>query len=150
MVDISQDYNVVEKCAMTAHFRAAVHANLKDAYRKKETRQEKELSMRSMINSEERVLRIIAAVKEYENPFAFSSTRKSKLKNIVAGSVVGSDHLKDILIGKEHLDRLINEQFFEQFWDSIKKLNSKTFSSGDKPIVCKKKKQTKQSLWRQT
>ena len=44
-------------------------------------------------------------------------------------------------IRKEHLDYFINERFFEEkisFWDSVKKLNLKTFSSGDKPIACKK------------
>ena len=35
-------------------------------------------------------MKIIAAIKEYENPFAFSSIRKFELKNIVTGSVVFS------------------------------------------------------------
>ena len=64
------------------------------------------------------ILKIIAAIKQYENPFAFSSTRKSKLKNIVTRSVVGSKHLNDILearaIGKEHLHYFVNERFFEE------------------------------------
>ena len=59
---------------MTAHLRAAVHINFKDICRKHETRKEKELSRKSIIDSEERVLKIIAAIKEFENPFAFSST----------------------------------------------------------------------------
>ena len=156
IVGISQDYNAVEKWAMTAHLRVAVHANFNDICWKQETRKEKELSRKSKIDSEEQVLKRIPAIKQYENPFAFGSTRKSKLKNIVTGSVVGSKHLNDILearaIGKEHLHYFVNERFFEEkisFWDSVKKLNLKTFSSGDKPIVCKKKK-AKQSLWRQT
>ena len=102
---------------MTAHLRAAVHANFKNVCRKQETRKEKELSGKSIVCREERVLKIIAAIKDYENPFAFSSV-KSKLKNIVTGSVVGSNHLIDILearaIGKEHLDCFINERFFEE------------------------------------
>ena len=48
------------------------------------------MSRKSIIDSEERVLKITAAIKEYENPFAFSSTRKSRLKTVVRGSVVGS------------------------------------------------------------
>ena len=34
IVDISQDYNAVEKWAITAHVRAGVHANFKDTCRK--------------------------------------------------------------------------------------------------------------------
>ena len=64
------------------------------------------MSRKSIIDSEEQVLKRIPAIKQYENPFAFGSTRKSKLKNIVTGSVVGSKHLNDILepreIWKEH------------------------------------------------
>ena len=147
IVGISQDCNAVEKWAVTAHLRVAIHANFKDICRKQEKKKEKELSRKSIIDSEERELKIIAAIKQYENPFAISSTRKSKLKNIVTGSVVGSKHLNDILearaIGKEHLHYCIKERFFEEkvsFWDSVKKLNLKTISIGDKPIVCKKKK----------
>ena len=84
----------------------------------KKQEKKKELSRKSIIDSEERVLKIIAAIKQYENPFAISSTRKSKLKNIVTGSVVGSKHLNDILearaIGKEHLHYFVNERFFEE------------------------------------
>ena len=98
---------------MTAHLRVALHATFKHICRKQETKKKKELSRKSIIDSEERVLKIIAAIKQYENPFAFSSTRKSKLKNIVTGSAVGSKHLNDILearaIGKEHLHYFIEE-----------------------------------------
>ena len=71
IVDISQDYKAVEKWAMTAHLRAAVHPNFKDICRKQETEKEKELSRKSMIDSEERVLKIIGPIKKYKNPFAF-------------------------------------------------------------------------------
>ena len=81
---------------MTAHLRAAIHTNFKDTCRKQETRKEKNLSRKSIIDSEERVLKIIAAINEHKNPFAFRSTRKSKWKTNVTGSVVGSEHLKDI------------------------------------------------------
>ena len=149
IIGISQDYKAVEKWALTAHLRAAVHANFKDVCRVEEKSYENELSRKSTTDSEERVLKIIAAFKEYENPFAFSSTKKSKLKNIVTGSVVRPEFLHDILdaktIGKQHLDYFINERFFEgkiSFWDSVKKLNLKTFSSGDKAVVCKKNNET--------
>ena len=97
IVNISHDYNVGEKWAMTAHVRGAVHANFKDIFREQETIKERELSQKSIINSGKGVLKIIGTIKEYENPFAFSSTRKSKLKSIVTESVVGSEHLNDIL-----------------------------------------------------
>ena len=146
IVNISQDYNAAEKLAMTAHLRAVVHANFKDVCRKQETRREKKMSRKFIIDREEQVLKIIAATKEYKNPIGFSSVRKSELKNIVTGSVVSSEHLNDIVEarakGKEHLDYFINERFFEEkmlFWDSVKKLNLKTFPSGDKPIACRKK-----------
>ena len=90
IVGISQDYNTVEIWEMTAHLRTAVQANFKNICGKQETRKEKELSRKSIIDSEERVLKTIAATKEHENPFAFSSTQKSKSKNIVTGNVVGS------------------------------------------------------------
>ena len=88
IVGISQDYNAVKKWAMTVNLRVAVHANFKDICKKQETRKEKELS------------RI--------------TTRKSKLENIITGSVViGSKRLNDILEarakGKEHLHYFINE-----------------------------------------
>ena len=92
IVGISQDYNAVKKWAMTVNLRVAVHANFKDICKKQEKRKEKQLS------------RI--------------TTRKSKLKNIITGSVVGSKHLNDILgarvKGKEHLYYFINERFFEE------------------------------------
>ena len=98
---------------------------------------------------------MIAAIIEYENPFAVSSTRKSKLKNIVTGSGVGSERLNDIqvarAIGKEYLGHFINQRFFEEnisFWDSVKKLNLKTFSTGGNLLYFRKK--TKQSLSKQT
>ena len=75
IVGISQDYNAVEKWAMTAHLRVAVHANFKDICIKQETRKEKELSRKSVIDSEDRVLKIIAAIRQYKNPFGFSSAR---------------------------------------------------------------------------
>ena len=75
---------------MTAYLRAAVHANFKDVSRVQETRKEKEFSRKSIIDSEERVLNVIVVTKEYENPFAFSSTIKSKLKSIVTGRVRAS------------------------------------------------------------
>ena len=84
----------------------------------KKQKKKKELSRQSIIDSEERVLKMIAAIIEYENPFAVSSTRKSKLKNIVTGSAAGSERLNDILVarttGKEYLGHFINQQFFEE------------------------------------
>ena len=44
IVDIYQDYNAVEKWAMIAHLRAAVHANFKNIFRKQKRRKQKELS----------------------------------------------------------------------------------------------------------
>lgn len=75
---------------MTAYLRAAVHANFKDVYRVQETRKEKEFSRKSIIDSQEQVLNVIVVTKEYENPFAFSSIRKSKLKSIVTVRVRAS------------------------------------------------------------
>ena len=84
----------------------------------KKQKKKKELSRKSISDSEERVLKMIAAIIEYENPFAVSSTRKSKLKNIVTGSGVGSERLNDIqvarAIGKEYLGHFINQRFFEE------------------------------------
>ena len=57
IVDISQDYDAVEKWTMTAHLKAAVHSNYKDICRKQEIRKEKEMSRKSVINSQERVLK---------------------------------------------------------------------------------------------
>ena len=74
VVDIHQDYNAVVKWAMTAHLRAAVHMSFKDICKKQKTRKEKELSKKSITDSEEQVLKIIAVI---------SSTRKSKLKKIL-------------------------------------------------------------------
>ena len=75
------------------------------------------MSKGSIIDSEERVLKI---------------------------SAKGSEHLNDILearaIGRKHLDDFLNKQFFEEkisFWDSVKRLNLKTSSIGDKRIVSK-------------
>ena len=93
-VGISQDYNAIEKRAMAAQLRAAVRPNMKYICRAQETR--KELSRKSIIDGEKQVLKIIAAIKEYKNPFAFCSTRKSKSKYIVTGGVVHSEHPKNI------------------------------------------------------
>ena len=151
IVGLSQDYNAIEKWAMTARLRGAVHAIFKDICRTQETRNKTKLSRKSKIDSEERVLKIIASMKEYENPFAFGSTINSKLKKyiLLLEAFVRSEYLNDILearvIGKEHLDYFINEQFFEKkisFRGLLKKLNLKMFSSGDKPIAYKKKNET--------
>ena len=119
---------------MSSYLRVAIHANFKHICRKQKTRKEKE-SKKSTFDSEERVLKINAAIKEYKYPFAFSST----------GKAVGSERLNDMLEGrairKEHLDDFLNKQFFEEkisFGDSVKKLNLKTSSNGGKRIVCKK------------
>ena len=53
---------------MTAPFRDAVYANFKDIFWVQQERREKGLSRKSRIDCEERVLKIIAAIKEYENP----------------------------------------------------------------------------------
>ena len=136
---------------MKVHLKDGVYANVKDVCRVQVARKEKGMgrSRKSIIDIEERILKIIAAIKEYKNSFTFSSTGKSKLKNIVTGSVVRSENLSDILearaTGKEHLDYLMNERFFKEkisFWDSVKKLNLKTFQRGDKPILCKKNNET--------
>ena len=95
-VGISQDYNAIEKRAMAAQLRAAVRPNMKYICRAQETRKEKELSRKSIIDGEKQVLKIIAAIKEYKNPFAFCSTRKSKSKYIVTGGVVHSEHPNNI------------------------------------------------------
>ena len=46
----------------------------------KKQKKVKEMIKKSIIYSEERVLKMIAAIKEYKNLLAFSSTRKSKLE----------------------------------------------------------------------
>ena len=53
IVGISQDHNAVEKWAMTVHLRVAVYADFKDICRKQETRKEKELSRKSVIDTED-------------------------------------------------------------------------------------------------
>ena len=82
---------------MSAHLKTTVHANFKDICRAQEAKRKKELGSKSIIDSEKRVFKIIAAIKDYENPFAFSSTRKSELNNIVTGSVARLEYLSDIL-----------------------------------------------------
>ena len=105
---------------MTVHLRAAVYANVKDICRVQETSKAKELSRsrKSLIDSEEQVLKIIAAIKEYKHSFTFSSARKSKLKNIIRGSVASSENLSDIseakAIGKEHLDYISMSNFLKK------------------------------------
>ena len=47
---------------------------------RKKQKKVKEMIKKSIIYSEERVLKMIAAIKEYKNLLAFSSTRKSKLE----------------------------------------------------------------------
>ena len=44
IIGVSQDYNAVEKWAITIHVRAAVHANFKDICGVQDTRKENELS----------------------------------------------------------------------------------------------------------
>ena len=88
MIGISQDYKVVEKWTMTAHLRVAGHANFKEICRVQQQQQEKELSMRSIFESEEQVLKVIKAFQEHENPFVFSLTRKSTLKRTLFLSVL--------------------------------------------------------------
>ena len=68
---------------MTAHLKTPVHTNFKDIFRVQEAKRKKELGSKSIMDSEEQVLKIIAAIKDYENPFAFSSTRKSELNKEV-------------------------------------------------------------------
>ena len=125
IVDIYKDYNAVEKWALLHTWDLQFILTSYTFVESKKRQRKKKLSKKSIIDSEEQVLKINAK---------------------------GSEHLNDILearaIGKEHLDDYLNERFFEEkisFWDSVKKLNLKTSSIGDKPIVCKEKHQNDNS-----
>lgn len=58
---------------------AAGHANFKKIYWLQQKQQEKELSTKSISESEKQELKVIKAIQEYENNFVFSLKRKSLL-----------------------------------------------------------------------
>ena len=60
---------------------AADHANFKKIYRLQQKQQEKELSTKSISESEKQVLKVIKAIQKYENNFVFSLKRTSLLLN---------------------------------------------------------------------
>ena len=87
-------------------------------------------------------MKVIKAIQEYEKPFVFSSTKKSTLTIFVSDCTVCSENRIDILnaksIGKENLHVFITERFIKMtvsFWDSVKKLNLKTFSNVSKQLL---------------
>ena len=143
IIGVTQDINAVEKWAMTAHLRAAVHANFKDICGVSQFNQEKELARKTISDSEIHVVQVINAFKDHHaNPFFFNSIgSKSPLKNIISGSIVKDEHRHEVLhaksIGKESSDQFIKERFIEKtvpFWNPVKKLKLHTFTSQNKTI----------------
>ena len=153
IVGVTQDINAVEKWTLTAHLRAAVHANFKEMCGVLYQCEEKELSKKTIIRSEAYIVRIMNAVNESSNPFVFSTSHKSPLKNIVSGSIIKDIFRDDILnakrLGKSALDDFIKNRFVERsvkFLAPITKLKLHTFSSEDKPIKISRKNEATLTL----
>ena len=77
----------------TAHLRAVCHSNVQDVCGVLVTDQDKDLTAKAIVNSENAVEAIISTVKEQcANPFYFSATDKPALKDICTGSVIPEEN----------------------------------------------------------
>ena len=126
--------------------RAAVHNNFRELCEVSQHESEKELSKKSITDSETGVVKIIDAINNHTNPFSIIWNKKTPLKNIVSGYVVKDEHKSDILnaksIGKEAAQQYIRERLVERtipYWDPVKKLKLYTFSTGNKPLKISRK-----------
>ena len=103
---------------------------------------EKELSSKTVAESEKLVSLLVSTIKQFENPFAFNADSKRGLHNIATGSVATEEMREDIsdakVRGKESVEKLS-----VSFWDTLNKLQLKTFSTAEKPLkVIQKKRNT--------
>ena len=103
---------------------------------------EKELSSKTVAESEKLVSLLVSTIKQFENPFAFNADSKRELHNIATGSVATEEMREDIsdakVRGKESVEKLS-----VSFWDTLNKLQLKTFSTAEKPLkVIQKKRNT--------
>ena len=103
---------------------------------------EKELSSKTVAESEKLVSLLVSTIKQFENPFAFNADSKRELQNIATGSVATEEMREDIsdakVRGKESVEKLS-----VSFWDTLNKLQLKTFSTAEKPLkVIQKKRNT--------
>lgn len=140
IIGISDNADAVEKLTLSSHIRAAIHSNFKEICCVKSYNSKSSLKKREQ--NENAVKKIISAIKEkFVNPFQIKENEKTNLVNIATGSVAPPEIKHDILNAKsigmtsanEYIrKRLINREV--PFWDSIKKLNLRTFSSMDKQI----------------
>ena len=114
-----------------------------------EQNQEKELALSTTIASEKAVVQIVNTVKnQFMSPFEFESSKIQPLQNIASGAVV-NDEFRDILkahsIGKQFAVDFVKDRIQDgkiSFWDPIKKLNLKPFSSDDKVLRVNRKNQS--------
>ena len=128
IIGVTQDNAAVEKW-LTAHLRAACHSNFRDVCGVLVTDQEKELTAKTIVNSEKAVKAISTLKEQCANPFYFSATDRTPLENIFTGSVMPEENRNDILnaksIGKKAAVDFLNERIVERsirFADPIKKL----------------------------
>ena len=149
IIGVSNDVQAVEKWTLTSHLRADILMRLKKICGLKDI-DDLIISKKKTEDSEKAVHDIIEAIdQQFMNPFAFEKSEIKPLINIVSGRVVNDDMKDEILnansIGKENAIKFIQERITEKtipFWEPIKKLNLKTFSSADKPMQIKKKNET--------
>ena len=70
---------------------------------------EKELSSKTVAESEKLVSLLVSTIKQFENPFAFNADAKRELHNIATGSVATEEMREDIsdakVRGKESVEK---------------------------------------------
>ena len=127
----------MERWAVTAHLRAAVSCDFQELCGFNSNSDEKELSSKTIEENKKAVSLLVLTITQFENPFAFN-----------AGSIVTKEMREDIsnvkVCGKESTIKYLNERLKDQsvsFWDTLYKLQMKTFSTEEKPLkVIQKKK----------
>ena len=138
----------MERWAVTAHLRAAVSCDFQELCGFNSNSDEKELSSKAIEKNKKAVLLLVLTIKQFENPFAFNADSKKELHNTGTGSIVTKEMREDIsnvkVCGKESTIKYLNERLKYQsvsFWDTLYKLQMKTFSTEEKPLkVIQKKK----------
>ena len=138
----------MERWSVTAHLRAAVSCDFQELCGFNSNSDEKELSSKTIEESKKAVSLLVLTIKQFENPFAFNAHSKKELHNIGTGSIVIKEMREDIsnvkVCGKESTIKYLNERLKDQsvsFWDTLYKLQMKTFSTAEKPLkVIQKKK----------
>jgi len=147
IIGISNNDEAVEKWTLTSHLRADVKKQFKQLCGQNSKNNGVVISKKKNEKGEIAVRNICETVKEkFINPFDIKGQGKQELINIATGHIVNKEFVDEILnaasIGEAKANEFMNCRLIEKsasFWDSVKRMNLKTFSSTNKTMKVSRK-----------